>query len=89
MQLIPSTYHDGDVSGWHTDDEAKLYFCNQTPTENPKRRNNPPPESISAFVIGRVGEPSSINIPIALLTFLGAGLFGEPRPSSSAGLKWT
>ena len=88
MQLLPNQCLNGDVPGWYTDDDAKLYFFNQTTMENPDRRENPAPASISASVIGRVGEP--VNIPIADLTYIGAGLFGEARPSSiSANIKWS
>ena len=87
MQLLPNQYLNGDVPGWYTDDDAKLYFFNQTTMENPDRRENPAPASISASVIGRVGEP--VNIPIADLTYIGAGLFGEARPSISASIKWS
>jgi hypothetical protein len=51
-----------------------------------------PPEFLSAHVIGHTGivMPEQVKLEVAQLKFLGAGLFGAPRPCSfNSATSWT
>lgn len=89
MKLNP--YKLGDsIAGWHSDDPASLYWYK---TDSIRLDGAPtPPTELIAYSIGHTGivQPSTRTIQIADLTFIGAGIFGEPRDSGFGNkTQWT
>ena len=86
MKLIPKTEGD-ETWGWNTDDLAGLYiFKSEHALANDHQPE--PPTTFDGVRIGHSGfSVSKVQIEIANLHFIGAGLFGESR--GKEGSKWT
>lgn len=75
-----------DTEYWRIDDPAGLYYNVHG------SQQLPPPELFRARPIGHFNHQAEIDVPVetAHLKYMGAGLFGPPRPSClGSATKWT